>query len=112
MCTGLEKACEDQNLYVLTLKVNQIWDSYRSDRRFGALLRRWDSSSFDLTSLQALRCDSIFRARHIGQSFGDAIGGIAKQVTNLLSYRQSEKQIAKSSCLKNGEISYTQRVSR
>ena len=36
----LQRAVEDRNLYVITLKINPLWDSYRADPRFTALVRR------------------------------------------------------------------------
>ena len=36
----LYKAIEDHNLYVTALQVEPIWDSYRADPRFVALVRR------------------------------------------------------------------------
>jgi tetratricopeptide (TPR) repeat protein len=36
----LDKACDEQDLYILTLKVDPIWDRYRSNPRFDRLLRR------------------------------------------------------------------------
>jgi TolB-like protein/Tfp pilus assembly protein PilF len=36
----LQKAVEDRNHYVIMLKVEPLWDSYRTDRRFVALVRR------------------------------------------------------------------------
>jgi hypothetical protein len=36
----LERAAEDRNLYVTSLNVEPLWDSYRSDPRFVALVRR------------------------------------------------------------------------
>lgn len=36
----LQKAVEDRNHYVIALKVEPLWDSFRTDPRFVALMKR------------------------------------------------------------------------
>ncbi len=40
MIARLQRAVEDRNLYVVALNANPMWDSYRADPRFVALVRR------------------------------------------------------------------------